>query len=87
MSQKSNKDVIKIEKNGKRMGRPLKAEDPRNVSLHLRISSKDAARIQKCADALHLNRTDAIMRGIAELEKAIGGDCSLPDKLSGSGVV
>lgn len=69
---KSNqKEVVAIENNGKKMGRPIKSDEPRTVSLHLRISNGDANRINRCAKTLELSRTDTIMRGISELEKII----------------
>ena len=61
-------DVIKIE-NGKKMGRPLKTNEPKSISLHLRITQTEAERIQKCSEKLGVPRTDTIMRGIELLEK------------------
>lgn len=62
--------MIKISENGKKkMGRPIKSEEPRNVSLHLRISQGEAERITRCSERLGLNRTETIMQGIELLEK------------------
>ncbi len=55
----------------KKMGRPLKSDKPKNVSLHLRITESEAKRIQQCSNALKLSRTETIMRGIETLEKEI----------------
>ena len=51
------------------MGRPIKSEEPRNVSLHLRISQGEAERITRCSERLGLNRTETIIQGIELLEK------------------
>ncbi len=50
-------------------GRPPK-ENPRKVSLNIRLTEKEAKDIQDCADKLNVSRTDAIMKGI-ELVKAM----------------
>ena len=55
----------------KKMGRPLKSAQPKNVSLHLRITESEAERIKKCSEALGLNRTETIMRGIKCLEEKL----------------
>lgn len=46
-----------------RTGRPPK-ENPRNVSLNLRITKDEAALIQECADLLGITRTDVIIQGV-----------------------
>lgn len=51
-----------------RVGRPPK-ENPRKISLNIRLTESEARDIQYCADSLNLSRTDAIIRGI-ELLKA-----------------
>ena len=51
------------------MGRPIKSEEPRNVSLHLRISQNELERIKKCSEQLNMNRTDTLMYGISFIEK------------------
>lgn len=54
----------------KKMGRPLKSNEPKSVSLHLRITKGEAEKIQRCSDKLGLNRTETIMQGIDLLEKS-----------------
>lgn len=51
-----------------RTGRPPK-ENPRKVSLNIRLTEQEARDIQECADSLGLSRTDTIMKGI-ELVKS-----------------
>ena len=58
-----------MDKEKKKMGRPLKFGEPRDTSLHLRISKQESERIKKCSENLNLNRTETIMRGIELLEK------------------
>ena len=58
-----------MDKEKKKMGRPLKFGEPRVTSLHLRISKQESERIKKCSENLNLNRTETIMRGIELLEK------------------
>lgn len=53
------------------MGRPLKADEPKSISLHLRITQSEAERIQKCSEKLGIPRTDTIMRGVELLEKEV----------------
>lgn len=60
---------IGLSKNGKVMGRPLKADEPKTLNLHLRITQSEADRIQACSKKLGLSRTDTVMRGIELLEK------------------
>ena len=66
----SREDVIFIGE--KKMGRPLKADEPKTVSLHLRISESESRRIKKCSEQLGKPRTDTIMAGIELLEEQIG---------------
>ena len=47
-------------------GRPPK-ENPRNVSLNIRVTKDEATLIKKCADDLGVSRTDAIVQGVKEL--------------------
>lgn len=51
-----------------RTGRPPK-ENPRKVSLNIRLTEQEAKDIQECADGMGVSRTDAIIKGI-ELLKA-----------------
>ena len=46
-----------------RTGRPPK-ENPRNVSLNLRLTKGEAALLQECADALSTTRTEVIVAGV-----------------------
>lgn len=63
---------ITAENSKKKMGRPLKTDEPKSVSLHLRITQSESDRIQKCSEKLGIPRTDTIMRGIELLEKEVG---------------
>lgn len=51
-----------------RTGRPPK-ENPRKISLNIRLTEQEANDIQKCANCLGISRTDTIMKGI-ELVKS-----------------
>ncbi len=55
-----------------RTGRPPK-ENPRKVSLNIRLTEQEAADIQECADLLDISRTDVIVKGVqlvrSELKK------------------
>lgn len=51
-------------------GRPPK-ENPRNINLNIRLTKEESKRIQDCADALKITRTDVIMQGIELVEKEI----------------
>lgn len=62
---------ITAENGKKKMGRPLKTEEPKSVSLHLRITQSESDRIQKCSEKLGIPRTDTIMKGIELLEKEV----------------
>ena len=48
-------------------GRPPK-ENPRKVSLNIRLTESEANDIQECATALGISRTDTIMKGIKLLQ-------------------
>jgi hypothetical protein len=49
------------------MGRPT--SNPRTVSLHLRISEKEAELIKECSDVLKIPKTDVIIRGVQKVYK------------------
>lgn len=55
-----------------RTGRPPK-ENPRKVSLNIRLTEQEAADIQECANLLDISRTDVIVKGVqlvrSELKK------------------
>ena len=55
-----------------RTGRP-KSDNPKNISLNLRLSKDEANLIQECADKLETSRTEVIIKGVrkikSELEK------------------
>ena len=57
-----------------KLGRPIKSDEKKEVSLHLRITSTEAERIKKCSQEVGLNRTDTIMQGISLLEQKIAED-------------
>lgn len=56
-----------------RTGRPPKGEQSRTQKITIRISDKEAQKIQECAEKMDSTRTDAIMAGIdllkADLDK------------------
>lgn len=47
-----------------RTGRPPKGEESRTEKINIRVSKKEAQKIQDCADRMDATRTDAIMAGI-----------------------
>lgn len=57
----------------KRTGRPPKGEQSRTGKITIRVSEREAQKIQECADKMNSTRTDAIMAGIdllkADLDK------------------
>lgn len=63
-----------------RTGRPPK-DNPRKVSLNLRLTEAEAQDIQDCADALQTSRTDAIMKGIELLKEDIKKQPLTPEKV------
>lgn len=61
---------MKIEANGKKkMGRPT--QNPRTEKVGFRMSPKEIADIQKCADALQTQRVNAVMEGIRLLKEKL----------------
>ena len=52
------------------MGRPPK-ENPRNVSLNLRLTRDEAALIQECADSLNTTRTAVIVQGVKLVRESL----------------
>lgn len=50
-----------------RMGRPT--NNPRTISLNIRLSEKEAQLLQDCADKLNTSRVNVIVKGI-ELVKS-----------------
>jgi len=47
-----------------RTGRPPKGEESSTEKINIRVSKKEAQKIQDCADRMDATRTDAIMAGI-----------------------
>lgn len=47
-----------------RTGRPPKLGKPKSVSLQMRITQETAEKLQKCADALSVPRTEVVEKGI-----------------------
>ena len=63
--------LIGCELISKKMGRPLKGDNPKAVSLHLRISSDEAELIKNCSEQLGISRTDMILRAVKLLANQI----------------
>ncbi len=53
-----------------RTGRPRK-EITKSVNLGLRLTEETAAKLQRCADALGISRTEVIEKGIDLVDEAI----------------
>ena len=53
-----------------RTGRPPK-ENPRNVSLNLRLTRDEADLIQECADSLNTTRTAVIVQGVKLVRESL----------------
>ena len=53
-----------------RTGRPPK-ENPRNVSLNLRLTREEADLIQECADSLNTTRTEVIVKGVKLVRESL----------------
>lgn len=47
-----------------KIGRPLKGQTPKNISLQLRINEKTAYQLKQCANSLHISRTEVIEKGV-----------------------
>lgn len=46
-------------------------DNPKNVSLNLRLTKQEAEDLQYCADKLGTSRTDVINRGVQKIKKEI----------------
>lgn len=46
-------------------------DNPKNVSLNLRLTKSEADDLKYCADKLGTNRTDVINRGIRKVKEEI----------------
>ena len=55
-----------------RTGRPPINSESRKEKLNIRLTSEEKERIDKCAEALEISRTDTIMKGIGLVENEIG---------------
>lgn len=58
----SRKGVIKIEDNGKKIGRPT--TDPKNYVARLRLSESEKKKLDECCKLSGLNITDVLKLGI-----------------------
>ena len=54
-----------------RTGRP-KSDNPKNISLNLRITKEVADKLQRFADCLNTSRTEVILKGINLVEVELG---------------
>lgn len=54
-----------------RTGRPPKMGKPKDVSLQLRIAQETADKLQECATALSVSRTEIIEQGIDLIYKQV----------------
>ena len=70
MSRTSRKDVFNIEKEKKKMGRPVKADEARTAQIHIRLTPTEADRIERCRKALNMTTTELILYGIELIEKS-----------------
>lgn len=61
-----------MQKSGKKMGRPVKGE-PKDVSLHLRISKTDDRRLKACSDWLGIPRAEVLSKAVELLEQKLTG--------------
>lgn len=52
--------------NGKKMGRPT--TNPRTEKIGFRMSPREIADIQKCADVMHTQRVNAIVEAVQLLK-------------------
>ena len=50
-----------------RIGRPTKGDNPKNISLQLRISKDTDIQLKECAKILKMSRTEVIETGIAQI--------------------
>lgn len=55
----------------KKMGRPVKNDNPRTLKMTIMLSQQEKDDIQYCADKLNVSRTDAIIKGIENLKKDV----------------
>lgn len=53
----------------KKMGRPT--DNPRTEKVGFRLSPKEVEDIQRCADALHTQRVNAVVEGIKLLKEKL----------------
>ncbi len=57
---------------------PLKGQkikdNPKNVSLNLRLTRKEADDLQYCANKLETSRTDVINRGVQKIKQEIDSE-------------
>ena len=54
-----------------RTGRPIKGEEPKNISLQLRISKKTADELKECAEILKVSRTEVIENAVDNIFKKL----------------
>lgn len=57
-----------------RTGRPPKMGKSKTVSLQLRITQETADKLQDCAKALSISRTEVIEQGVDLIHKKVKGE-------------
>lgn len=55
-----------------RTGRPPKSDEPKKISLQLRLTQTTADNLQRCASELRISRTEVIEKGINLVCEEIG---------------
>lgn len=68
-SRKKGRVIIGTEKEKKKMGRPVKADEARTAQLHIRLTPTEAERIERCRKALNMTATEVLLYGISLIEK------------------
>ena len=54
-------------------------DNPKNVSLNLRLTKQEAEDLQYCADKLETTRTDVINRGVQKVKQEIDNQIQMPN--------
>lgn len=54
-------------------------DNPKNVSLNLRLTKQEAEDLQYCADKLETTRTDVINRGVQKVKQEIDNQTQIPN--------
>lgn len=68
-----SQEVITVEKEKKKMGRPYTAESPKTNNYRIRMTDEELKKLEMCCEKTGLSKADVIRKGITLVYKEVIG--------------